>query len=773
MLESYPGTSRWHNTANSIFVISTIVCLSVLSTYAILQYNNFEGAGLDLAEFDQVIWNSMHGRLFESSVLAFQWQITHGVTVSADPVVGGGLPQANKLGDHFAPLLLMLVPVYALFSNPVIFKLVQTIALVGMVFPLYWFARPRIGHFLALTLTFAFFISPILPGINTYDFHENVLTTIPLALALFFLFRKRDAPFLVCLILALLAKEDIAFIVAEFGLLVIFLQRKFRLGLGVLALGVGYAILVMGWLKPSFAPTDMGYWLGRLYPALGGGYLDLVNTLITQYLFDPQRIAFVLHLFVPLAFIPVIGIEAIVLVTVPLAESVLGGYDWMYRPFTWYGATMLPFIFFGAVLGVQRIINWRVFSSLNYGDKNYALKFALASLIFSASFFTFYFYSPLPLARNSRLFSILPNAHSAIGHDLLKTIPTDAVLAVPDSIIPYVSQRKSVYIFPSYPDYRQLDYLFADTTQFWYKFHQSAWNQVLETGYFQVLSNQDGYLLAKRKPLEHALSIQFDNKLGIIGYTIPATTTIRGGQTLHPILGWRTASRLPTRYRTRIQLLDSQGHVWAEYDGEPQEGHLPTTLWEPGKTIGDQYALSLPSTMPPGNYQLVASIFEIENERQLGVTSVVAPVKIEKDKSNITATDLQKRFQLEQPLFVDMQEIRLIGFKPLPASVATNSNLTLGVYWRARSKPLGDYHVTIYLVDASGKIQLTQTQQPAAGAYPTTLWDEGEVLLDWHDLAIPAALTPGEYSVQVVLSDSATKNILGQTGLGKLTVTAK
>jgi hypothetical protein len=63
-------------------------------------------------------------------------------------------------------------------------------------------------------------------------------------------------------------------------------------------------------------------------------------------------------------------------------------------------------------------------------------------------------------------------------------------------------------------------------------------------------------------------------------------------------------------------------------------------------------------------------------------------------------------------------------------------------------------------------------QRPAAGAYPTTQWVEGEVLLDWHDVLLPTTLASGEYVVQVVLSDAGGK-ILGETALAKISVVAR
>jgi uncharacterized membrane protein len=67
---------------------------TLFGTMAILRHNAFHSSGYDLGIFDQVIWNSAHGRLFENSIMA---------------------DSPSFLGHHFSPLLLVLVPLYWVF----------------------------------------------------------------------------------------------------------------------------------------------------------------------------------------------------------------------------------------------------------------------------------------------------------------------------------------------------------------------------------------------------------------------------------------------------------------------------------------------------------------------------------------------------------------------------------------------------------------------------------------------------------------------------------
>jgi hypothetical protein len=117
-----------------------------------------------------------------------------------------------------------------------------------------------------------------------------------------------------------------------------------------------------------------------------------------------------------------------------------------------------------------------------------------------------------------------------------------------------------------------------------------------------------------------------------------------------------------------------------------------------------------------------------------------------------------------------MQEIRLIGTAEIPRAIGRGEGFSVGLYWRPRDKPRGDYAVSVQLRDVSGAIVAEQTGRPAAGAYPTTRWQKGEVLLDWHDLSIPATLPEGDYTLVVALRDAAGHMVLGEANVGSVSI---
>ena len=70
------------------------------------------------------------------------------------------------------------------------------------------------------------------------------------------------------------------------------------------------------------------------------------------------------------------------------------------------------------------------------------------------------------------------------------------------------------------------------------------------------------------------------------------------------------------------------------------------------------------------------------------------------------------------------------------------------MYWLADIPPTADYTVFVHLLDPAGNLVTQFDSPPAAGAYPTSLWDPGEIVADERTLK---DLAPGRYILQIGL----------------------
>jgi hypothetical protein len=82
--------------------------------------------------------------------------------------------------------------------------------------------------------------------------------------------------------------------------------------------------------------------------------------------------------------------------------------------------------------------------------------------------------------------------------------------------------------------------------------------------------------------------------------------------------------------------------------------------------------------------------------------------------------------------------------------------LPLTLAWQAARPPDTDYVTLVHLVAADGTLAKQYDRAPLQGVAPTTIWREGDTLIDTYDLDIPPDLPAGEYRLLVGLYDLPT-----------------
>ena len=99
---------------------------------------------------------------------------------------------------------------------------------------------------------------------------------------------------------------------------------------------------------------------------------------------------------------------------------------------------------------------------------------------------------------------------------------------------------------------------------------------------------------------------------------------------------------------------------------------------------------------------------------------------------------------------------RLEGYSVEPKSVAPGGTVHLTLYWQVLAPLEEDYTVFSHLLGShnpvtGGPLWTGHDAQPDGGAYPTTAWQPGQVILDEHRLVLPADAPPGEYQLEAGL----------------------
>lgn len=114
----------------------------------------------------------------------------------------------------------------------------------------------------------------------------------------------------------------------------------------------------------------------------------------------------------------------------------------------------------------------------------------------------------------------------------------------------------------------------------------------------------------------YRLERRFESNIRLLGYDL-SPTVVRAGETLSYALYWQAERPIPVSYTVFTQLLDIEGRYVTGWDNPPCHGTCPTTTWQPGEIIRDEYRLPLPADLPAGAYVLQAGWYEPETGRRL------------------------------------------------------------------------------------------------------------------------------------------------------------
>ncbi|MDQ2998313.1 MAG: hypothetical protein M3R61_14845, partial [Chloroflexota bacterium] len=82
--------------------------------------------------------------------------------------------------------------------------------------------------------------------------------------------------------------------------------------------------------------------------------------------------------------------------------------------------------------------------------------------------------------------------------------------------------------------------------------------------------------------------------------------------------------------------------------------------------------------------------------------------------------------------------------------------LSLRTFWQVEQPFTADYFIFVHVLNAAGQTVAQRDAPPWQGRFPTSSWEQGTLIVDLNDLALPAELPPGDYSLVVGMFDPAT-----------------
>jgi hypothetical protein len=85
-------------------------------------------------------------------------------------------------------------------------------------------------------------------------------------------------------------------------------------------------------------------------------------------------------------------------------------------------------------------------------------------------------------------------------------------------------------------------------------------------------------------------------------------------------LYWKSIAKTDKDYTVFVHLIDSSGRVRAQVDAQPRGGTYPTSIWDAGEVIRDDYTLPLPRDLAPGEYTIEVGAYEYPSLTRLTVS---------------------------------------------------------------------------------------------------------------------------------------------------------
>jgi hypothetical protein len=225
-------------------------------------------------------------------------------------------------------------------------------------------------------------------------------------------------------------------------------------------ISVGFLILgitVKELLNPttSAVPTPFHY--------LFSNPSDIFNVLSVQL---DLKFKYLIYLFGPVAFLPFLAPEALVMALPWLSLSFLSSYNPYYSIFYFYSGFVIPFIFVALPKAISRFDSSKINGFYRSNKKKLVALLTLSTLVFSI-------YLPIvPDPTKSWNFTFpLNSPRNELIEQMLSLVPSNASILTQNDIFPHVSSRAEAYLYLNFSEV-SVDYILVDTGSEWYRWIQ-------------------------------------------------------------------------------------------------------------------------------------------------------------------------------------------------------------------------------------------------------------------------------------------------------------
>jgi uncharacterized membrane protein len=450
-----------------LVLILIIAYTLFFSSYTILKHHAFQTTAGDLGYFEQALWSTIHGRPLYISL----WDDIGTTT----------------LAHHFQPIILLILPIYAIYQSPETLLIFQSFFLALGALPIYWISKKKFSESASVIFAALYLMYPALHGLNQFDFHVSALAVTLLLFSFYYAEEKNYSFSALFIILALMCKEDVALTIGALALYVCWKNREeikaskqksraLIFSLSLIIVAAVWLFVAVQIIVPHFNKAGVYLHSGKFFPSL------------TRFEFPAEELLFALDekllyaslLLVPTFFVSLLSPSTFMITLPTWAIIFLSMHPPAYRIGYQYPYTLIPFVFISAVYGLKRL------PLTKKGLKNVLALFMILGMGFML------FVSPTPLGMLVE--NEVPHVtfHHRTLYEVIELIPPNASLTTQNEIFPHVCHRFEVHI-----GYRETDeYVLTDTTTKWFEFRHDEMMEIMRE--YGLVANADGIYLFKK-----------------------------------------------------------------------------------------------------------------------------------------------------------------------------------------------------------------------------------------------------------------------------------
>lgn len=384
------------------------------SYYTILNHYSFHTYAYDLGIYMQSLWTTLHG----------------------DGLFYTALWEGSRWGSHFEPIMLFILPLYAIFPRAETLLILQSLVLALGALPIYWIARDELGGKAGVAFAALYLLYPALHGVNHFDFHGSALAITPLLFSFYMFRNKRYKWGMALAVLAMMCKENVPLVVIFMGLYWLWEERESVKSClrrksfpkereiifpSLLILGgiVWFLVAVLV-IIPYFSPEGSFVYSQRYETPLHSLFVDA-----------DMKVLYLFYLLAPLCFTSLL--HHVVLIGLPiLAQNLFASGSGMYVITNQHSSILIPWLFIASIYGVKWLVVKR---RVIYARLPYVLLPVLLIAVLLLS------YSPISLIHDMP--QVTP--HDEALDQVIELIPENASIYTQNDIFPHVCHRLHAY----------------------------------------------------------------------------------------------------------------------------------------------------------------------------------------------------------------------------------------------------------------------------------------------------------------------------------------